>query len=30
VPGGEVESTLVVSRIVISAENDRPQGQTKF
>ncbi len=29
VPGGELASTLVVSRIVISAENDRPQGQTK-
>ena len=27
--GGELFSTLVVSRIVISAENDRPQGQVK-
>jgi hypothetical protein len=29
VAGGELASTLVVSRIAISAKNDRPQGQTK-
>jgi hypothetical protein len=28
VAGGELASTFVVSRMVISAENDRPQGQT--
>ncbi len=29
VAGGELVSTLVVSRIAISAENDRPQVHTK-
>jgi hypothetical protein len=29
VAGGELASTLVVSRIVISVENDRPQGHRK-
>jgi len=29
VAGGELVSTLVVSRIVISAANDRPQAHTK-
>lgn len=29
VAGGELVSTLVVSRMVISAENERPQGQLK-
>ena len=27
--GGELASTFVVSRIVTSAENDRPQGHKK-